>query len=272
MPETTNCNTLSPLARIGALEARLARNVAEVEAAQKVRFNVFHQEMGANCGSDLSAQHRDADLYDEFCDHLIVLDGQNIVGTYRLMLNSHANSGAGFYSQTEFDLAPLFTSNSNLNFMELGRSCILPAYRGKRTMEALWAGTWAYAVQNEVDVMFGCVSFPSTNPVEHAEAFNWLYQNARLDQAEDCSGVGDNGFEITGIGKPANSRAVLGKLPPLLKGYLRLGARVGTTAVIDRHFGTTDLLVVLKVASINPRYIAHYGADASRFAARENHI
>ena len=156
--------------------------------------------------------------------------------------------------------------------MELGRSCILPAYRSKRTMELLWAGTWAYAVKHGVDVMFGCVSLPTTDCQEIADVLAWLGENAQVDSDENCAGIGGNTvdlnrFRCSSDSRSSSARSIFAKMPPLLKGYLRLGAKVGTTAVIDHQFGTIDLLLVLKVASINPRYISHFKPDASRFAA-----
>lgn len=258
---------------MGNLETRLARSEDEVIEAQRLRYDVFYREMGAQPSTETARTQRDQDAFDSCCDHLLVIenggdDGEKIVGTYRLMLESHRQKAGRFYSADEFRLDDLQNVNRGRRFMELGRSCILPDYRSKRTMELLWHGTWAYAVQNKVDIMFGCASFQGTNPEEFAGALGWLHQNAVLNHKEDCSACIDDSIDLSALDTSnVDARRALAKLPPLLKGYLRLGAKVASQAVIDRHFGTIDVLVVLKVSDINPRYLAHYGADASRFAA-----
>jgi len=259
------------LGKLGHLETRLARNEAEIHAAQTVRYQVFYEELGAVAPPELKLIHRDKDRFDHFCDHLLVIDtsGENekIAGTYRLLLDKHATAAGGYYSESEFDLSSLKHANHGERLMELGRSCILPDYRSKRVMELLWQGTWAYAVNNKVDILFGCASFTGTDPQKHRTALSWLAENAILESG-DCPATVADKVDLTKIAdNGADGRKALAALPPLLKGYLRLGAKVASHAVIDHQFGTTDVLVVLKVADINPRYLAHYGADASRFAA-----
>ena len=261
------------LGRMGNLETRLARSNAEIIAAQSLRYDVFYREMGALPSPEAARTKRDEDSFDSVCDHLLVVEhaddgSEKIVGTYRLMLENHMKMAGRFYSADEFDLDALRSVNAGERFMELGRSCILADYRSKRTMELLWHGTWAYAVQNRVDIMFGCASFQGTDPHAIAASLGWLHQNAVLNAREDCMACIEDSIDLSSLDVAnLDARRALAKLPPLLKGYLRLGAKVASHAVIDRHFGTIDVLVVLKVADINPRYLAHYGADASRFAA-----
>ncbi len=259
------------LGKLGVIETRLARTKAEIRSAQSVRYTVFYDELGATAPPAMKILRRDKDSFDRHCDHLLVLDTSNnskrIVGTYRLLLDDHAESARGFYSESEFDLTPLKAASRGKRLMELGRSCILPDYRSKRVMELLWQGSWAYCVNNNVDIMFGCASFHGTDPEQHSAALSWLAENAALT-GEDCRSTRTDSLKLTELGRfSGNERRALASLPPLLKGYLRLGAKIGSHAVIDKQFGTIDVLVVLKVADINPRYLAHYGADASRFAA-----
>jgi len=261
------------LGRLGNLETRLAHSPEEIAAAQRLRYDVFYTEMGAQANAKTRQTERDEDAFDVCCDHLLVTEWddkgrETIVGTYRLLLDSKRNEDIGFYSAGEFDLSAFRHANSGSRLMELGRSCILPQYRSKRTMELLWHGTWAYAVRNKVDVMFGCASFQSTDQDSLVEPLAWLGQNARVDVLEDCRANTAAHIDLTVLDIPhSNIRRAFAQMPPLLKGYLRLGAKVASHAVVDRQFGTTDVLVVLKVADINPRYLAHFGADASRFAA-----
>lgn len=261
------------LASLNGLTVRLARSRDEIKAALRLRYRVFYEELGAQpaATSNPGSEPVDCDAFDPHCDHLLVLDGDEVIGTYRLLLSSRVGSAPGYYSQTEFDLSNFLEKQKNRICMELGRSCILKDYRTKRTMELLWAGTWAYALQNQVEVMFGCLSFHGVDPKACEDVFAWLNDNHRMEEAEDCRPGKMEGFDLGSMAKsdvPAG-RHVFKKLPPLLKGYLRLGAKVGSWAAIDRQFGTIDLLVVLKVDQINPRYIAHYGEDASRFSNGE---
>ena len=167
------------LGRIGSLEVRLARDEAEIAAAQEVRYRVFYDEMGAQKGALQALDRRDADRFDPVCDHLLVLDSNisgpehnRIVGTYRLLRQEAAIAAGGFYSQDEFDLPDLVARHPGERFLELGRSCVLPDYRSKRTIEVLWQGIWAYTNHQRIGVMTGCASFPGTDPAVHAEALS----------------------------------------------------------------------------------------------------
>ncbi len=272
---TANGDDLPVLGRIGPLETRLARNGHEIEAAQRVRFQVFVEEMKAKLSPECMSRRRDFDSWDDICDHLLVLDRSiegdtedQIVGTYRILRQSIAMRHGGFYSAAEFEISSLLARHPDKQLMELGRSCVLPPYRTKRTVELLWQGNWAYALKYGMDAMFGCASFPGTNPDDHALAFSFLHHsvlatgewavNARPDRFEALDRMP---FD------PADARKALAAMPPLVKGYLRLGAMVGNGAVIDHAFNTTDVLIVLPIAKISDRYISHYGADAGRFSA-----
>ncbi|MEL7272196.1 MAG: GNAT family N-acyltransferase [Pseudomonadota bacterium] len=255
------------LGRLGNLTTRLARNRSEVVKAQELRYRVFFEERGHAAKPSAI----DADAFDPHCDHLLVLDGAQIVGTYRLLPKHRAAAAGGFYSAQEFCLDGLTQQSTCAGLLELGRSCILPSYREKRTMELLWGGTWAYALAMGATRLFGCASFEGTDPLKHERALSLLAASALLEGHEDCPAAAHvpqkNRLDLKSLSNSAqvSPREVLRLLPPLLKGYLRVGARFASTAVIDQDFGTTDVLVVLDVDRINPRYINHYGADASRY-------
>lgn len=263
------------LGRIGSLETRLARNDHEIDSAQRVRYQVFVEEMKARLSRECMARKRDFDSHDLICDHLLVLDRSiegdvedQIVGTYRILRQDVALRHGGFYSASEFEIGSLLARHPGKQFMELGRSCVLPAYRTKRTVELLWQGNWAYALKHRMDAMFGCASFPGTNPADHALAFGFLHHQV-LASGEWAVNARPELFEPLDRHPfdPADSRKALAAMPPLVKGYLRLGAMVGNGAVIDRAFNTTDVLIVLPIDRISDRYISHYGADAGRFSA-----
>ncbi|MGG7517408.1 GNAT family N-acetyltransferase [Allorhizobium undicola] len=261
--------------RIGSLETRLARNSREIEAAQSVRYRVFVEEMNAVLPQEAMQARRDFDAYDAICDHLLVVDNaiegdpeDQIVGTYRLLRQEVAMANGGFYSAGEFDIAPLLARHPDKQFMELGRSCVLPAYRTKRTVELLWQGNWAYSLKHNMGAMFGCASFPGIQPEEHALALSFLVQNAEAKGEWAVSAWPELACSMDLVPSEAvNPRKALNALPPLIKGYLRLGAMVGSGAVVDQAFNTTDVLIVLPIASISDRYRNHYGADAGRFSS-----
>ncbi|TCV75820.1 ornithine-acyl[acyl carrier protein] N-acyltransferase [Neorhizobium sp. R1-B] len=261
--------------RIGTLETRLARNDREIDAAQAVRYRVFVEEMGATLNSDAMRRRRDVDSYDAICDHLLVIDHaiegdieDQIVGTYRLLRQDVALANGGFYSASEFDIEPLLSRHPDKQFMELGRSCVLPDYRTKRTVELLWQGNWAYSLKHGMSAMFGCASFPGIYPEEHALALSFLHHTVSTKGEWAVSARPElyrkmDLMPFEGV----NAKKALMALPPLIKGYLRLGAMIGDGAVVDHAFNTTDVLVVLPIASISSRYVNYYGADAGRFAS-----
>lgn len=266
------------LGRIGSLEVRLAVTRKDVKKAQRLRYRVFYEEMAAIPDMMSRFKRRDIDAFDLICDHLLVVDHDarsaaglrkpRIVGTYRLLRQEVADRYSGFYTQAEFDVAPLLAANPGKRFLELGRSCVLPPYRDKRTVELLWHGIWTYVLHHRIDVMFGCASLMGTDVERHAMALSFLHHHALAPQEWRARALPGRGEPMDVLPASAvDQKKALHTLPPLVKGYLRVGARVGEGAVIDHQFGTTDVLIVLPVASINPRYIGHFGADATRHAA-----
>ena len=272
-PRKFNLAGLDPLlGRIGSLEVRLITTKAELRTAQKLRYNIFYEEMSARAEGARKARKLDQDQFDKICDHLIVVDteagckGGEIVGTYRLLRQEVAAQNGGFYTQGEYNIDALVARHPTKNFLELGRSCVLEKYRTKRTVELLWHGIWAYTLHHKIDVMFGCASLAGTDPEAMADQLSVLKV---ANEAPDPWKVRahDNLYVDMGNGDDHAPRKALGKLPPLIKGYLRLGAYIGDGAVVDHHFGTTDVLIVLPIENINPRYITYYGEDAGRHAA-----
>jgi L-ornithine Nalpha-acyltransferase len=271
--------------RVGNLEVRLARTWAEIKLAQRLRYQVFFEEMSAVPSRLAQFRRRDEDAYDALCDHLLVVDldktktGRSgwperpkVIGTYRILRQEVADRGPGFYSAGEYDIAPLLKRKSATHrFMELGRSCVLAPYRSKRSVELLWHGLWTYVRENSIDVMIGCASFEGIDLDEHSMALSYLHHNARAPEERRCAARKDLGVSMNRMPiDEVDQKAALKAMPPLIKAYLRLGAYFGDGAVIDRQFGTTDVLVIMPVANIDPRYFEHYGKPAetkSRIAA-----
>jgi putative hemolysin len=264
------------LGRLGALEVRLARNAKEIRRAQKLRYRVFYREMSAVPDAASFLSRRDVDPFDAACDHLLVVDHAAprlrkpppVVGTYRLLRQEVADRRSGFYTAGEFDIATLLARHSERRFLELGRSCVLAPYRNKRTVELLWHGIWTYVLAHRIDVMIGCASLEGTDPDRLALPLSFLHHYARAPEAWRAAALPRRYVELDRMPKSAvDPKAALQSLPPLIKGYLRLGAFIGDGAVVDRQFGTTDVLIVLPVAGINSRYVDHFGPGAERHAA-----
>ena len=263
------------LGQLGSLEVRVAQTAAEVRQAQKVRYRVFYQEGSAIPNPGRLFARRDIDAYDAICDHLLVVDhaardGQSnrpaVVGTYRLLRQSLAEEYGGFYSAGEFDVGALMARHPRLQFLELGRSCVLSAYRNKRTVELLWRGISGYLQQHPTDVMIGCASLDGTDPRQLAMPLSFLHHYARAPEEWRARALPERYVEMNRLSKETiDPKAALRILPPLIKGYLRLGAYIGDGAVVDYEFGTTDVLIVLPVSAINARYVQHF--DVSRPAA-----
>jgi putative hemolysin len=271
-----NAKNSATLGRLGTLEVRLARTAAEIRRAQKLRYDVFYREMSAVADTALYFARRDIDLFDAVCDHLLVIDhamrklqkAPAIVGTYRLLRQDIAERTGGFYSAAEFDVGTLVARHRDLKFLELGRSCVQPPYRNKRTVELLWHGIWAYVLEHRMDVMIGCASLDGTDPDHLALPLSFLHHYARAPEPWRTMALPNRYVELNRMPKAAVApKIALQLLPPLIKGYLRLGAFVGDGAVIDRQFGTTDVLIILPVSAIRARYLAHFGPGAERHAA-----
>jgi putative hemolysin len=249
--------------RAGHLGVRLARSAAEVDAAQALRFEIFYQEMGAHADAETIATQRDRDRFDTVADHLLVIDHnlgdgpQAVVGTYRLIRRAAADRLGGFYSAGEFDISPVLTAAPRL--MELGRSCVRLEYRNRAVMQLLWRGIAAYVFRHDVDLMFGCASLPGTNPDAIANELTYL-ASAHLAPPElRPRALPERYVEMRRVDPGVlNMRATLATLPPLIKGYLRLGGFVGDGAVIDAQFNTIDVAIVVKTDLVTEKYYRHY--------------
>jgi putative hemolysin len=267
------------LGQSGSLEVKLAKKAHEVRSAQRLRYNVFYKEMSAIPAAATLIARRDVDAFDTICDHLNVVDhdwprlvfGFNrprVVGTYRLLRQEVAERQGGFYTQSEFDVGALLSRHGKARFLELGRSCVLPPYRNKRTVELLWHGISNYVAQHRLDVLIGCASLEGTNPDKLATQLSFLHHFAGAPEQWRASAVSARYVDMNRLSKEAlDAKAALRELPPLVKGYLRLGAYFGDGAVIDHQFGTTDVLVVLPMQNVTARYRDRFVADEPRLAA-----
>ncbi len=275
-----------PLARRGSLEVRIAETEAEVRAAQRLRYKVFYEEMSAQPNARMAAERRDFDRFDAFADHLLVIDHSRIpegyrgrgvpeeavVGTYRLMRQEVAEKRGGFYTASEYDIGAWVDGSPGTRFLELGRSCVHKDQRSRPTLELMWHAIVAYLLHFDLDIMFGCASLEGTDPDALALPLSFLHHHCRRElpgmptvRARDELFVDMNRMPVEEVDPKSGLRA----LPPLIKGYLRAGATIGDGAVIDRQFGTTDVLIIFPASQINDRYLGKFGKAGSRIGKAE---
>lgn len=248
--------------RAGNLAVTLAQTVAEVEAAQRLRFRFFG-------GGGAETEGIDRDDYDAVCDHLLVKDiskeGEaQVVGTYRL-IRQKALAGKPFYSESEFNLDALKRFSGNL--LELGRSCVKEEYRSRAVMQLLWRGIGAYVSHHEIALMFGCASFHGIDPAEHAEGLSYLHHFHLAPENLRAHALPPHRLALDLIPKESiKPSTAFAKVPPLIKGYLRLGGFIGDGGWIDRACGTIDVCIVVQTDRVTGKYVARYGTDGAEGA------
>ena len=253
--------------RAGNLGVRLATTQAELEAAQALRYRVFYEEMGAKADAATQAARLDHDEFDSIADHLLVVDHdlgdgvQSVVGTYRLIRQEAAEAFGGFYSESEYDISALKLFPGRK--LELGRSCTAPAYRNRMVMQLLWRGIAAYVFHYGIDLMFGCASLTGTDSDALAEELTYLALHHSAPEAIRPVALPERYVEMRRLPPEAISpKQALMRLPPLIKGYLRLGGFVGDGAVIDSQFNTTDIAIIVQTDLVTEKYYRHYERDA----------
>lgn len=251
------------------LTVALATTADQVREAQALRYRVFFEEMGAPATAAARLRRLDIDPFDAICDHLLVIDGtaragERIVGTYRLLREEVADACDGFYSSGEFDLTPLkgHARAGGGQLLELGRSCVAPAYRTAGTIALLWRGIAEYLGRHRIGHMFGCASFHGTDPAAHAATIAYLHAHHLAPPHLRVSPVADGPWLRDWADAPYDADAALRALPPLIRGYLRVGAVIGDGLYIDHAFNTVDLFVAMPVEAIASRYRGRFGAPA----------
>lgn len=257
----------------GPLQVKLAETAADIDAAQALRYRIFYETMGARPSPGMEQARRDVDGYDPICDHLLVLDhrrgsgAEAVVGTYRLIRRETAKRFGSFYTEAEYDIAPLIAYPGEI--LELGRSCVDAAYRNRPVMQLLWSGIAAYAFRYKIALMFGCASLPGTDPDALAGPLSYLYYHHLAPPALRPRAVPERYIDMRRLDPaaldPVRMLGALppliegfGALPPLIKGYLRVGGFVGDGAVIDEQFNTTDVCIVVKTDLVTEKYLRHY--------------
>lgn len=232
------------------LTVGLARTGAEVEEAQRVRYIVFAEEMGAKLPS--ATEGLDRDRFDKHCEHLLVRDNETsqVVGTYRILPPDQARLAGSYYSETEFDLSNLADLRDRM--AEVGRSCVHPDYRDGATITHLWSGLADYIAKHDQEYLIGCASISMADGGHYAASvYNKIH---KLHEAPSEYRVTPHRpLPLESLNQ--NLEVII---PPLIKGYLRLGAYIGGAPAWDPDFNCADLFIMLPVARLNARYAKHF--------------
>lgn len=252
---------LAPVTDIESISVRIAQNRWEIEAAQRLRYQVFYEEYAATPNKEMAASRLDMDAFDDYADHLIVADKsdgkEKIVGTYRLIKREAAERYGRFYTSDEYDIGCLL--GSGLTLLELGRSCVLPEYRTRPVLQLLWQGIADYVTTHNIELMFGCASLHGTDIKSISKPLAYLHHYHPAPENLRPRAVKGRYINMDLIPKDElNAREVFSALPPLIKGYLRVGATIGDGAVVDHQFNTTDVCIVMQTHLVTRRYRKHY--------------
>ncbi|MEM9047607.1 MAG: GNAT family N-acyltransferase [Pseudomonadota bacterium] len=245
--------------------ARIAQSEAEIAAAQRLRYRVFVEEMGATPAPDDAAVRLERDRFDPYFDHLILIDNtveaadplDRVIGVYRLMRGEVARTGIGFYGATEYDLGKLLRGPRRV--VELGRSCVHPDYRGGIAMHLLWSALAGYVIRHEIEVMFGVASFHGADPEPLAEPLSYLWHNHLAPADLRVTTLPQHYVEMNRMPAEAvSAQRAMKAVPALIKAYLRLGGFVGDGAYADTEFNTVDVCLVMDTTRMADRYRAYY--------------
>lgn len=241
--------------RPARLAVHLARRRDDVEAAQRLRYRVFVDELGARV--DCERDGIESDRFDPFCHHLIVRDPatDQVVGCYRILTDEGARDAGGFYTQTEFDITRILALPGR--FMEVGRTCVHPDYRNGTTLALLWRGLTRFMLARGYDYIIGCASVPLTAGTAHALA---VYRDlvTHYEAPEGC-----RVYPKVRVPRGAATAAVAAAdAPPLLRAYLRAGARICGEPAWDPFFDVADLFLLLRLHDIRGRHARHFLARA----------
>lgn len=249
-------------------EVRLAATPQEQRAGHRLRYEVFVAELGGDGDLVDHADRTEQDALDPYMDQLILLDHNltvpqgelPVVGVYRLLSDAQARKAGRFYSQDEYDLAPLSASGRKL--LELGRSCVAKDYRGGSGMFHLWAGLARYIQDNGIEILFGVASFHGTDVQALAAPLSFLHHRHLAPEELRTRAVPDHFTSMDLMPEDQIHRAAaLKEIPALIKAYLRLGGFVGDGAFVDHPFNTTDVCLILPTDRISDASRAIYTRD-----------
>lgn len=248
----------------GRYRVKLADTDAERASAERLRYRVFVEEMGARTGAEQAAARREWDMYDATSDYLIMIDRQAgpgaVVGAYRLMRGETAKAGIGFYSEGEYDLSLLKESGRAL--LELGRSCVAQEHRGGPAIRLLWNALASYVREWQIEILFGVASFPGANPERLVEALAHLHYAHLAPPDLRVRALSEQRLAMDLLPPEiVDPERAMRSVPPLIKAYLRVGGSVGEGAVIDTDFNTVDVCLLVATDRMVERYRSFYSRE-----------
>ena len=244
---------------------KIAEKKSELKKAQALRYSVFYKEKKAIPTISKKILRLDYDKVDKFADHLIVIDKNRkgiknkIVGTYRLLRGDIAARCGGFYTSSEFDLSNILSSFKNNQILELGRSCVHQNYRNGTIMNLLWKAIAEYVKLYDIKILLGCASFHGTDVMKYTNELSYLRKNFSLPDELSVKSLDTKIYPVyTEINSNTNDLKTFVKLPPLIKGYLRIGGKVSRDCFVDYKFNTIDLCVIVTTDNIDEKYKKKY--------------
>jgi putative hemolysin len=248
-------------------QVKLAETEEERLGAQRLRYRVFVEEMGAAASPAQRAARREWDAFDPYFDHLILTTDapvddplDRVVGVYRLMRRAAARAGLGFYGAAEYDLGLIEASPRES--LELGRSCVAAEHRGGTGMHLMWNALAEYVLARDIEILFGAASFPGVDPAPYDEALSLLHHRHLAPPDLRVRARPEHFLAMDRLPPAAVDPARAMRLvPPLIKAYLRFGGVVGEGAFVDRAFNTIDVCVLMDTARMKAERRAFYTRD-----------
>ena len=247
-------------------DIRLATDDTDLKAAQRLRYRVFVEELGGDGPMVDHDARLERDEFDPVVDHLVLIDRRrdadaldHVVGVYRLLPGDRAAAFGRFYCDSEYDLTRLKASGRPL--LELGRSCVLPDYRGGAGMFLMWNALSEYVLDRGIEILFGVASFHGLDAEALAQPLGWLHHHHLAPEALRPV-ARPEGFPRMDLiaGADLDRRQAMLGMPALIKAYLRLGGTVGEGAFLDRPFNTTDVLLMMDTAAMSAKHRDFYTA------------
>ena len=258
-------NKIFPKIELGNFVIKLADTNSELKKSQALRYSIFYKEKKAKPNFLKKIIRLDYDKIDKFADHLIVIDKKRkgiknkIVGTYRLIRGDVALSFGGFYTSSEFDLTNILNLYQHKQILELGRSCVHKDYRNGTIMNLLWKAIAEYIKLYDIKILLGCASFYGTNVMKYTSELSYLRKNFSLPDELSVKSLDPKIYPAyTEINSNINNLRTFVKLPPLIKGYLRIGGKVSHDFFVDYKFNTIDLCVIVNTNNIDEKYKKKY--------------
>ena len=246
-------------------EIRFTQNKNELIESQKLRHKVFIEEMGGSKKNLSVVSNLESDKFDEFCRHLIIIDHKNskqlpngkIIAVTRLMLTKDSKNGIGFYSSQEFNLNPITSTNKEC--LEIGRTCIDHEYRNTLILHYLWIELGSFCSKRGVEILFGVASFSGNNIKKIEMALSHIHNDYLAPPKIRPMALEHGYIKMSIIPKDEiNKSNALKQMPSLLKSYLRLGAKVGEGAFVDKEMNTIDILIMIDVSNMTNKYKMYY--------------